>query len=135
MSQKIYLIRLKSANTWVRYYFHDAHEYDDSEGLGSGNDIVERVKERLSKKYGKPNNSGNWHFTYKDINVRSGLSSSSREGLLSTEYWAIFLTIYNPQMADEAERTEKEQNLRYKNEKKAAEEELIRKKESFSNGL
>lgn len=134
-NHKLYLIRLKSANTWVRYYFHDAHEYDDSEGLGTGNDIVERVKERLSKKYGKPNNSGNWHFTYKDINVRSGLSSSSREGLLSTEYWAIFLTIYNPQMADEAERAEKEQNLKYKNEKKAAEEELIRKKESFSNGL
>ena len=134
-NHKLYLIRLKSANTWVRYYFHDAHEYDDSEGLGTGNDIVERVKERLSKKYGKPNNSGNWHFTYKDINVRSGLSSSSREGLLSTEYWAIFLTIYNPQMADEAERAEKEQKLKYQNEKKAAEEELIRKKESFSNGL
>lgn len=134
-NHKLYLIRLKSANTWVRYYFHDAHDYDDSEGLGTGNDIVERIKDRLSKKYGKPNNSDNWHFTYKDINVRSGVSSSSREGLLSTEYWAIFLTIYNPQMADEAERAEKDQNLKYQNEKRAAEEELKRKKESFSDGL
>lgn len=134
-NHKLYLIRLESANTWVRYYFHDAHVYDDSEGLGSGKDIVERIKDRLSKKYGKPNNSDNWHFTYKDIHVRSGVSSSSREGLLSTEYWAIFLTIYNPQMADEAERAEKEQNLKYQNEKRSAEEELKRKKESFSNGL
>lgn len=134
-NHKLYLIRLKSANTWVRYYFHDAHEYDDSEGLGSCKDIVERIKDRLSKKYGKPNNSDNWHFTYKDINVRSGVSSSSREGLLSTEYWAIFLTIYHPQMADEAEMAEKEQNLKFQNEKRAAEEELKKKKESFSNGL
>lgn len=134
-NHKLYFIRLKSANTWVRYYYHDAHEYDDSEGLGTGNDIVERVKERLSKKYGTPNNSDNWHFTHKDIYVRSGLSSSSREGLLSTEFWAIYLTIYNPQMADEAERAEKEQKLKYQNEKRAAEEELMRKKQSFSNGL
>ena len=131
-NDKLYFIRLKSANTWVRYFFHYAHEYDDSEGLGTGNDIVERIKDRLSNKYGKPNNLDNWHFTYKDIDVRSGVSSSSREGLLSTEYWAIVLTIYNPQMADEAE---KERDLKYQNEKKTAEEELKRKKESFSKGL
>ena len=130
-NHKLYFIRLKSANTWVRYYFHDANEYDDSEGLGTGNEIIERIKDRLSKKYGMPNNSGNWHFLYKDINIRSGLSSKSREGLLSTEYWAIFLTIYNPQIADEAQKAENE----FENEKRAAEEELRRKKESFSNGL
>lgn len=134
-NHKLYSIRLKSANTWVRYYFHDAHDYDDSEGLGNGNDIVEKIKEKLSKKYGKPNYSGNWHFLYKDIYLRSDVSSSSREGLLSTEYWGIFLTISNPQIADEAEKAEKERNLKYQNEKKASEEELKKKKEFFSNGL
>ena len=119
----------------MRYYFHDAHDYDDSEGLGNGNDIVEKIKEKLSKKYGKPNYSGNWHFLYKDIYLRSDVSSSSREGLLSTEYWGIFLTISNPQIADEAEKAEKERNLKYQNEKKASEEELKKKKEFFSNGL
>lgn len=134
-NHKLFHITLISAHTWVRYYFHDAHEYDDSEGLGNGNDIVERIKDRLSKKYGEPNNNGNWHFTYKDITVRSGISSRSREGLLSTEYWAIFLTISNPEIAEEAEQAEKERNLKYQNEKKSEEDELKRKKESFSRGL
>ena len=82
-NNKLYSITLKSANTWVRYYFHDAHEYDDSEGLGNGNDIVERIKERLSKKYGNPNKSGNWHFTYKDINGGSYIWMSYSDDSLS----------------------------------------------------
>lgn len=134
-NHKLYSIRLKSANTWVRYYFHDAHDYDDSEGFGNGNDIVERIKERLSIKYGKPNNLGNWHFLYKDIDISSGISSSSREGLLSTEYWGVFLTISNPQIADEAEKENNKINLKYQNERKAAEEKHKKKKESFSSGL
>ncbi|MDO4951234.1 MAG: hypothetical protein Q4E49_04155 [Bacteroidales bacterium] len=132
---KLYFIRLKSANTWVRYYFYEDNEYDDSEGLGTGDDIVDKIKNRLSKKYGKPNNCGDWHFTYKDINVRSGSSEEIREGLLRTEYWAVFITIYNPQMADESEKEEKEEYLKQQNEQKAAEEELKRKKESFTSGL
>ena len=134
-NHKLYYIRLKSANTWVRYYFHDAHEYDDSEGLGDGKNIVERIKKRLSLKYGNPNNSGNWHFTYKDITVRSGLSYKSREGLLSTEYWGVFLTISNPQLAEEAQIAEHELKNKVDAEKKNEEEDIRRKKESFADGL
>ena len=45
------------------------------------------------------------------------------------------ITIYNPQMADESEKEEKEEYLKQQNEQKAAEEELKRKKESFTSGL
>lgn len=132
---RLYYIRLKSVNTWVRYYFHDAHEYDDSEGLGTGSEIVERIKDRFAKKYGKPNRGDDWHYTHKDINVRSGVSSKSREGLLSTEYWAIFLTFSNPQIEQEAEKAEKINQEKIAKEKKASEEEYQKKKESFGSGL
>lgn len=131
---RLYYIQLKSANTWVRYYFHDAHDYDDSEGLGTGSDIVERIKERLKKKYGNPNKGDYWHFTHKDINVYSGVSSRSREGLLSTEYWAVFLTFSNPLIEQEAEQAEKAKQERKAIEQKASEEAYKKKKENLSSG-
>ena len=126
---QLYFLRLRSANEWVRYYFHDAHEYDDSEGLGNGGDIVDRVKGRLTQKYGNPNRDNGWHFTHKDIIVMSNCTSRSREGLLSTEFWAVTLLFKNPLIEMEADKTELE------NQKKDVENELQRKKESFAKGL
>lgn len=132
---KLYFIRLLSANTWVRYYFHDAQEYDDSEGLGDGADIVDKIKERLSIKYGKPNNGDDWHFTYKDISVHAGAKKRDREGLLSTEQWGIFLAFINPELNMFAKKEHNELVEQQREEQKARESEIQRKKESFSSGL
>ena len=117
----------------MRYYYHDANDYDDSEGFGDGHTIVERIKESLSNKYGKPNFNDNWHFTHKDIHVGTRVANSTREGFLSTQNWAVFLTIDNPPITRHVEIEEKEELAKEK--KKAAEEEYQRKKESFGGGL
>lgn len=141
-NDKLYLLTLTSARNWVRYYYHDAHEYDDSEGYGNGFQIIEKIKKHLSKKYGEPNHGDNWHFTYKDIIVHSYMERTSKEGLLSTEYWAVFLKISNPQLVNTVKKREEEREQKIKEEREKAEEErekaeeeLQRKKESYGSGL
>lgn len=132
---QLYYIHLLSSKQWIRYYYYDANVYDDTEGLGDGSTLVKKIKDRLSHKYGLPNNNGNWHFTYKDIEVQSKKLHSSREGLLGKETWGVSLTFTNPKMKQLAQIEEKEIALKKKEEQKKAEEDYQRKKESFGGGL
>ncbi len=135
-NNKLYSIQLRSANRWIRYYFHDAYDYDDSENnYGDGHTLVNKIKDSFTRKYGKPNKNDNWHFTHKDILVESRKDDSIREGLLSTQNWAVFITIDNPQITRQVEIEEKEKADKAEEERKAAEEDYKRKKEAFGGGL
>lgn len=133
-NNKLYLIRLKSAKPWERYYSLEDLEYEDL-GLNNGESKIKEIVEHLSKKYGEPNYRGNWHFTYKDIDIHSEALKKRMEGLLVTEYWGVVLTIKKPEIAEIVEKEEEERYKKAMEEMKAKDEEMKAKKESFSKGL
>lgn len=132
-NNKLYSITLKKTNSWTRYYYHDANEYEED---NDGSDIVNKIRESFSKRYGSPNSSfGDWHFNHKHISVDAKLYSSSREGLLSTESWSVFITFIDPVTKSVIDKAEQEKKIRAEQERKEAEEAFQKKKESFGGGL
>lgn len=132
-NNKLYSLKLISDNKWTRYYYHDAHEYEED---NDGSDQVQHIIGSFSKKYGKPNGSTqNWHFSHKDISVYATSSYKSREGLLNTEIWAVFISFVQPTTASAIYKAKEEKKRNEEQEKKARENELKRKKEAFGGGL
>ena len=126
-NNKLYSLKLISDNSWTRFYYHDVHEYEED---NDGSNQVQHIIDSFSKKYGKPNRSGrNWHFCHKDISVYATSSYESREGLLSTENWAVFISFVQPTTASAVYKAREEK------ERKAREDEQKRKKEAFGGGL
>jgi flagellin-like hook-associated protein FlgL len=132
-NNKLYSLTLSKVNHWTRYYYHDAHEYETD---NDGSEIVNAIKESFSKKYGTPNNSwGQWNFSHKHIYVRAGVLYKSREGLLSTETWTVFISFTDPITENVVDKERQEEVNKKEEERKAAEEALKKKKESFGGGL
>ena len=132
-NNRLYSITLKKTNSWTRYYYHDANEYEED---NDGSDIVNKIRESFSKRYGSPHSSyGDWHFNHKHISVDAKSYSSSREGLLSTESWSVFITFKDPATISIIDKAEQEKRIRAEQERKEAGEALQKKKESFGGGL
>lgn len=132
-NNKLYSLTLRTDNTWTRYYYHDANEYEE---MNDGSGMVEHIIESFSKKYGKPNRrQGVWHFNHKDIYVHAGSYYNSREGLLSTESWGVFINFVEPKIEGLIYREEQNKKNKMEQERKAVEEELKKKKESYGGGI
>lgn len=132
-NNKLYSLSLRKASSWTRYYYHDAHEYEED---NNGSEIVKTIVDSFSKKYGSPNMSdGHWHFTHKDINVRAASIYSTREGLLSTESWSVLIYFEEPVTVEAVKKEEQDKKEKAEQERKAAAEALQKKKESFGGGL
>lgn len=132
-NNKMYSLTIKTTNSWTRYYYHDAHEYEEN---NDGSDIVSKIKESFSNKYGSPHNSfGNWYFNHKHISVGAKSYYSSREGLLSTESWAVFITFKDPVTEDNVDKAEQVKRKKAEEEWRRREEEFQKKKESYGGGL
>lgn len=132
-NNKLYSITLKKTNSWTRYYYHDVNEYEED---NDGSDIVNKIRESFSKRYGSPNSSfGDWQFNHKHISVDAKSYSSSREGLLSTESWSVFITFKDPITKSVIDKAEQEKRIKAEQERKEAEEAFQKKKESFGGGL
>lgn len=130
---KLYSLTLKSTNTWTRYYYHDAKEYEED---NNGAEMVKHIKDSFSKKYGSPNNRArDWHFNHKDISVCAKSYYETRKGLLSTESWALFIFFVEPKTEGLIYKEEQDRKRKEEQKYKAAEEELKKKKESYGGGL
>lgn len=132
-NNKLYSLTLRSTNTWTRYYYHDANEYEED---NDGSEKVKHIIDSFSKKYGSPNNRArDWHFNHKDISVYANSYYKTREGLLSTERWAIFIFFVEPKTEGLIYKEEQNRKRKEEQEYKAAEEELKKKKEAYGGGL
>ena len=130
---KLYSLKLISHKTWTRYYYYDVHEYEED---NNGSDEVQHIIDSFSKKYGNPNESTQkWHFYHKDISVYAKSSNTSREGLLSTEIWAVYISFIQPTIESALNKEKEEEERKLEQERKAWEEEQKRKKEAFGGGL
>lgn len=134
-NNKLYSLILISENRWTRYYYHDAHEYEED---NDGSSQVQHIADSFSKKYGRPNGGGrNWHwnFSHKNISVYATSSYKSREGLLSTENWAVFISFVQPAIESAIYKANEEKKRNEEQKRKALEDELKKKKEAFGGGL
>ena len=139
-NDKLYSLTLKMTNSWTRYYYYEVHEYEKD---NDGSEIVKTIKDSFSKKYGYPNNSlGYWHYNHKEIRVYATSYYNSREGLLGTEQWAVFIEFTDPvtegilyKAKQEQEKIAEEARKNAEIERKKAEETLQKKKEEFGGGL
>lgn len=132
-NNRLYSLTLRSTSTWTRYYYHDAHIYEED---NDGSEEVKYIINSFSKKYGPPNNQAkDWHFSHKDISVYAKSYYKTREGLLSTERWAIFVSFVEPKTEDLIYKEEQNRKRKEEQKNKTAEEELKKKKEFYGGGL
>lgn len=141
-NDKLSEVVLRSTDTWIRYYYLDAHEYDDIDGGDDGKDKAEKIFKQLEQKYGPRTSPTGWEFNYKIIDIRTKSFYRETEGLLRTEDWGIEMRISQPAII-------REQDQRLEEEAKAAKAKadalvkerlkqdsiMNKKKESFADGI
>ena len=137
----LYYLLLRT-KTWNMTYYRDIHEYES--GYDGSYDI-DKIAERLSKKYGETK-FNRWEFTHKIIYLyRLCINkeiSSEYMNMVRDETWTICLDftdkiLKNKMKAEEEKILNKEKQIKDSLDliNKENEKELINKKESFAKGL